>query len=124
MGDFNLPGVDWSSGASSKEDEQLVQELQEHHFTQLVDFRTHIKGGCLDLILTNMPEKVSKVEEAGRLGKSDHVIIQFDLELTSKNSCERKLIKNWNRVDWKKIRRGLETKVWPTSGDAVTTGEA
>ena len=124
MGDFNLPGVDWSSGASSKEDEQLVQELQEHHFTQLVDFRTHIKGGCLDLILTNMPEKVSKVEEAGRLGKSDHVIIQFDLELTSKNSCERKLIKNWKRADWKKIRRGLETTVWPTSGDAVTTGEA
>ena len=61
-----------------------MQEVQENNFSQMVDFKTHIKGGCLDLVITNMPEKVSNVSEAGRLGKSDHVIIQFDLEISSR----------------------------------------
>ena len=92
----------------------MIQVLQETNLTQLVDFKTHIRGGCLDLVITNMPEKVSNVVEAGRLGKSDHVIIQFDLELNSCHRGERKVIKNWKRADWTGIKSGLQRQPgWP-----------
>ena len=124
VGDFNLPGVDWSTGEANGEDDIVMQEVQENNFSQMVDFKTHIKGGCLDLVITNMPEKVSNVSEAGRLGKSDHVIIQFDLEISSRGGGEKKLVKNWRRADWEKIRRGLEATVWPTTEDRATAEEA
>ena len=69
VGDFNLSGVDWDSGVAHGEDDRVVLELRENSFSQLVDFKTHIRGRCLDLVITNMPEKVSNVTEAGRLDK-------------------------------------------------------
>ena len=45
MGDFNLPSVNWDSGEARGEDERVVQELQENNLTQLVDFKTHTRGG-------------------------------------------------------------------------------
>ena len=45
IGDFNLPGVDWEAGAGHGADIKIVQEVQEHDFTQMVDFPTHIRGG-------------------------------------------------------------------------------
>ena len=124
VGDFNLPGINWESGEARGEDDRVMQELQENNFSQLVDFRTHIRGGCLDLVITNMPEKVSNVTEAGRLGKSDHVIIQFDLEIRKNSTGERKVIKNWKRADWDKIRGGLAATVWPVTEDEVSTEAA
>ena len=111
VGDFNLPGVDWNTGEAKGEDDIVMQEVQEHNFSQLVDFKTH----------TNMPEKVSNVSEAGRC---DHVIIQFDLEISSRGGGEKKLVKNWRRADWEKIRKGLEATVWPTTEDGATAEEA
>ena len=45
VGDFNLPSVNWDSGEARGEDERVVQELQENNLTQLVDFKTHTRGG-------------------------------------------------------------------------------
>ena len=45
IGDFNLPGVDWEAGAGHGVDIKIVQVVQEHDFTQMVDFPTHIRGG-------------------------------------------------------------------------------
>ena len=53
--------------------------------------------------------------EAGRLGKSDDVIIQFDLELNSSGGSERKVIKNWKRANWERIKRGLAATAWPVT---------
>ena len=121
VGDFNLPGVNWDTGEANGEDDIVVQE---NNFSQLVDFETHIKGGCLDLIITNIPEKVSNLAEAGRLGKSDHVIVQFDLEIASRVSGDKRLVKSWRKVDWCRIKKGLETTVWPTTEDRTSAEEA
>ena len=40
---------------------------------QLVKFPTHLKGNILDLVLTNIPERVTEVEDVGMLGTSDHI---------------------------------------------------
>ena len=124
VGDFNLPGVNWDTGEENGEDDIVVQEMQENNFSQLVDFKTHIKGGCLDLIITNIPEKVSNLAEAGRLGKSDHVIVQFDLEIASRVSGDKRLVKSWRKADWGRIKKGLETTVWPTTEDRTSAEDA
>ncbi len=45
------------------------------------------RGNTLDLVLTNIPERIDKVMEAGRLGKSDHVIITTKIKVGSE--CEK-----------------------------------
>jgi len=42
---------------------------------QMIDFPTQVKGNTLDLVITNIPERIEEVYDAGRLGKSDHVMV-------------------------------------------------
>jgi hypothetical protein len=42
---------------------------------QLVDFPTYTRGNVLDLLLTNIPERICEVRDAGRINRSDHVAI-------------------------------------------------
>jgi hypothetical protein len=42
---------------------------------QLEEFSAHLKGNTLDLILTNIPERVVEVMEEGLLGKSNNAVI-------------------------------------------------
>ena len=95
-----------------------MNTLQDNLFSQMVDFPTHIKGNCLDLIVTNMPEKIDNICEVGRLGRSDHCMLQFDLRIDSKFESSRRRMANWKRANWDRIRIGLEETVWPTTGDS------
>ena len=123
IGDFNLPGIDWSNGSAAGGDINFVNTLQDNLFSQMVDFPTHIKGNCLDLIVTNMPEKIDNICEVGRLGRSDHCKLQFDLRIDSKFESSRRRMANWKRANWDRIRIGLEETVWPTTGDPATAEE-
>ena len=107
VGDFNLPGIDWDSGVAEARDQPFVKAMQDGFFRQLVDFPTHIKGNILDLVITKIPEKVSELKEVGRIGKSDHVILQFDLTVSADKEVEMQTMRNWKRADWSGIREGL-----------------
>ena len=100
-----------------------MNTLQDNLFSQMVDFPTHIKGNCLDLIVTNMPEKIDNICEVGRLGRNDHCMLQFDLRIDSKFESSRRRMANWKRANWDRIRMGLEETVWPTTGDPATAEE-
>ena len=80
-----------------------MNTLQDNLFSQMVDFPTHIKGNCLDLIVTNMPEKIDNICEVGRLGRSDHCKLQFDLRIDSKFESSRRRMANWKRASWDRI---------------------
>jgi hypothetical protein len=114
IGDFNLPDIDWVSGtAVSRSSNEVLEAATAAGLTQLVDFPTHIRGNILDLILTNMPERLANVQDGGRLGNSDHAIITCDV--LAKKSCGEKItVKSWNRADWAGIRAGIRNTVWPT----------
>jgi hypothetical protein len=60
----------------------------------------------LDLVLTNMPDRLANVRDEGRLGKSDHVIIMCDV-LTNKISQKVIMVKNWSKADWTSIKTGI-----------------
>jgi hypothetical protein len=91
--------------------------------TQTVDFATHIRGNTLDLVLTNMPDRLENVQEAGRLGKSDHVIITCDVR-TKRSGGEKIKVKNWSRADWAGIKKGLRETAWPTTEDDKTAEDS
>jgi hypothetical protein len=79
--------------------------------TQLVDFPTQVRGNTLDLVLTNMPDRVPSVEGAGRLGSSDHEMLL--LKIKCENSREViKEVHNWRRAKWDDMRREMSKINW------------
>ena len=52
-----------------------MDTVEEALMTQMVEFSTLVRGNILDLVITNMPERIQELREEGRLGKSDHVMI-------------------------------------------------
>ena len=50
----------------------MLETMEEEGLEQLIMFPTHTKGNVLDLVVTNCQEKIVGVNDAGRLGRSDH----------------------------------------------------
>ena len=80
LGDFNLPGVNWSSytGILSS-DSNFCDLLVDMNLLQLVEEPTHKNGGVLDLILTNSARiyNISVDSQVCAL-HSDHYLITCD----------------------------------------------
>ena len=58
---------------------EVLEAVEDRLMTQMVDFSTQVRGNILDLVITNMPERVLEVREEGRLGESDHVMIVSEM---------------------------------------------
>ena len=113
LGDFNLPTIDWVNGGGGRGREAVFAEAVEGAFMQqLVDFRTHIKGNILDLVVTNIPERVEELYDAGRLGKSDHVMLMVKISVGGEEEERQPLGKDWRRADWDELRREFQNRDW------------
>ena len=124
VGDFNLPKIDWASGVVEGRDGRFVLALQDNFMEQLVTFPTHTKGNCLDLVISNSPGLVKEVKDAGRLGKSDHMMLEIVMSIGATRQEEEVRVKNWKKADWSKIKEGLRNTNWPTTTDQHSTEEA
>jgi len=78
----------------------------------LVEFSTQVKGNCLDLVLTNIPERISDISEAGRLGSSDHDMLSITISMDTKASGPRKSALNWKQADWQSMKADLASVDW------------
>jgi len=79
VGDFNMPDVDWKLLSSSNKHKTFLDTVIDKAFYQLVDFPTHNKGNILDLVFTNCPDRIAKIENIGNLANSDHCILSIDI---------------------------------------------
>ena len=62
-GDFNLPNIDWTTGVATNNNtiyQHFTKTVKDHYLWQLVDFPTRGEN-TLDLILTNIPNKIQNV---------------------------------------------------------------
>ena len=84
VGDFNLPDMDWETGVGGQRSRDFLEAVDDMMLEQLVFFPTHIKGNFLDLVLTNIPERVNEVPvmAMGRLGHSDHETKSIEVSTT------------------------------------------
>jgi hypothetical protein len=111
IGDFNLPEVDWEMGETTRRSRDLVEALDDQLLVQMVDFLTHIKGNVLDLVLTNIPERITEINDNGRLGSGDHTMLMVSVQVGRVQQPAKK-VKNWRKADWDKMREDMRGVDW------------
>jgi hypothetical protein len=126
IGDFNMPGVDWMTGQGRDAERLIVEPAQDKFCVQLVDFSTHIKGNILDLVLTNIPERVAEVREEGRLGNNDHSSIAIEVKVGSENhpNKQQEGRPDWARADWSEMKEKARNWNWRGELRGTSAGEA
>ena len=124
VGDFNLPDINWTEGHARGNTALLLEATQEKFMEQLVNFKTHIRGNTLDLLLTNIPERVLNVQEMGRLGHSDHVMILTTVAVGGNTQTSVTTQQDWNRADWDSIRQEIAGVDWRSRLDTRSAEES
>ena len=124
IGDINYPNINWKNLTSDQKSASFVEAAQDMLLEQVIEFPTHIKGNILDLILTNIPEKLINVEEIGRLGKSDHCLIYFELLFKCNETHNHETYFKWNMGDYNAINRNLAQVDWNIEFDGCDTYES
>ena len=112
IGDFNLPQIDWSEGTARGASTVVLEAVEDALMTQMVEFSTQVRGNILDLVITNMPERVQEVRDEGRLGKSDHVMIVTEISIGKQASENQLPLLDWRRADWGAMQRELADMAW------------
>ena len=87
VGDFNMPQIDWENSFSPAPPMDISHSFLEalddcflkQHVTQPTRFRPGETPHILDLIVTNEDGMAQNIHHEAGLGKSDHVILRFDL---------------------------------------------
>ena len=124
LGDFNLPQIDWTRGVAGRVGGEVLDAVEESLMVQLVDFSTQVKGNILDLVITNMPERVLEVREEGRLGKSDHMMIVVEISVGKNTRTTTQKLRDWRKADWDQMRCRLADKDWISTVRKRGTEEA
>ena len=112
VGDFNYPGINWELMSSNSAAQDFFDVVCDKFLTQHVDFPTHISGNTLDLVLTNVPNRILNVCEHGKLGNSDHVIICTDLETVIPPYLPKHVTWNYAKAKFADMRREIQTIPW------------
>ncbi len=58
----------------------------------------------MDLVLTNIPERIISIEEMGRLGSSDHEMIRVTVGMQNRQDDNEKCGLNWKKANWSSIK--------------------
>ena len=112
IGDFNLPGIDWAAQQADSRGRPLMEAAAAIGMEQLVEGPTHAKGNTLDLVLTNAASRVLGIEDEGRLGSSDHIMISISIEADGIVKTEDRPRLNWRRADYSAIKEELAAVDW------------
>ena len=110
-GDFNLPSWDWldmkfkEKGSFRKSHEDFVDILNDHNLQQMVLEPTR-GSNILDIILTNTPDLIPRVEVIP--GLSDHCIVfaEYNVKVDRKKNALRQIFL-YRRADWEKIKQEM-----------------
>ena len=123
-GDLNYSGIDWDRlHATSPAERKVLDTVQDHFWTQYVDFPTHVgganqgggevgrEGKTLDLALSNTPELVVGVVDEGLF--SDHRMFSVELiNPDSGNSQTHEMVPDWAKADMDLIAANLGAIDW------------
>jgi hypothetical protein len=114
-GDFNLPHIDWSTGVATNNDSIhnfFTKTVKDNYLWQLVDFPTRINN-TLDLLLTNIPEKVINVHGFEDIISTDHTLISFDVDFKiCKKPKVKRSVYNFKNANWLGLKQVLANIPW------------
>ncbi|KAK4816845.1 hypothetical protein QYF61_023967 [Mycteria americana] len=124
VGDFNLPDVCWKyNTAEKKQSRRFLERVADNFLTQLVSDPTR-EGAPLDLLLMNRERLVSHVMAGGRLGQSDHKMIEFLIRGEAARGVSKTGTLDFRRADFGLFRRLVERVPWEAAlkGKGVQEG--
>ena len=110
-GDFNYPGIDWTTMSSNTSSEKFVELLLDEYISQHVEFPTHTGGSILDLVLTSNDDIIHGIEDHGCIDTSDHTCIIITTTINPKNTAKTEKW-SWNRADKESIKTVLADWNW------------
>jgi len=121
MGDFNYSEILWNEGAStsSSRKERFVNKVNDIFWNQHVKEMTKIpvnnEPSLLNLVFTRSKQEVINLVYLPGLGKSDHVILEFEC-LLSKGILNKEnqgpLRRNYYKADFNRIRAAFQEVDW------------
>lgn len=84
LGDFNFPGIDWDTlSGYSPVSNQFCDLVFQTSLSQLINTPTHIHGNILDLLLTNLENRICHLQvHTDSYLQSDHYNITFSVATT------------------------------------------
>ena len=117
LGDFNMPSIDWSARYSSDDlCEKFIDAVDDAGLEQLIEECTRYRHGqnpsILDLLLTNIPNAVQKLEINEPFGKCDHVRIEFTIGNAYIKQSGPKMRYNFRKMDKQKFLELAEEENW------------
>ena len=112
IGDLNYPDIDWISGIAGSKGRKFHEATSERFFEQHVTESTHMNGNLLDLVLCNREEIIRSVTMEGKIGKSDHEIISFEISIDNfRNKTQRQSL-NYRRAQFAVMRQSIKDTDW------------
>ncbi|RMC20151.1 hypothetical protein DUI87_00997 [Hirundo rustica rustica] len=112
VGDFNLPDICWELNTAEKRQSRKFLECMEDNFlSQLVGEPTRGRT-MLDLLFANRDGLVGDVVVGGRLGQSDHEIIEFSIFGEIRRNTNKILTLDFWRADFGLFRRLIQRVPW------------
>lgn len=117
VGDFNMPGIDWSLDAprgSSPKEHIFVDFCLLNDLSQLVAGATRPRSGtCLDLVLTNSEQLIDSIRVVPPPFRSDHDAVCFTVKVESLLGYSTpKAFCNFKKADYASIERALFQVDW------------
>ncbi|KAM6364410.1 uncharacterized protein J5M81_015706 [Pluvialis apricaria] len=112
VGDFNFPDVCWKYYTAEREQSRRFLECVEDNFlTQLVKEPTR-GSALLDLLFVNREGLVGDVKVGGRLGHSDHEMVEFSILGEARRGASRTATLDFRRADFSLFRSMVESIPW------------
>ena len=102
IGDFNFPGINWELLTSDNNGQRLLSISQDNFLSQHVCSGTR-GDNIIDLVFTTEPTMVNEIDYIGKLGMSDHEVLEFPLEVKTKINPSSESMPDYNRTDFKTI---------------------
>ncbi|PKU30779.1 adaptin ear-binding coat-associated protein 1 [Limosa lapponica baueri] len=124
VGDFNLPDISWVHNTAEREQSRRFLECVGDNFlTQLVREPT-MEAALLGLLFVNREGLVGDVTVGGRLGHSDHEMIEFSILREARRGASRTASMDLRRADFGLFKSLLDRAPWeePLKGKGVQEG--
>ncbi|KAM9591475.1 uncharacterized protein ACIBXB_006271 [Morphnus guianensis] len=124
VGDFNFPDICWKyNTAVSKQSRRFLEYVEDNFLTQLVGEPTR-GGALLDLLFTNREGLVGGVMVGGRLGLSDHEMVEFSILGEARKVVSKTTTMDFWRANFGLFKALVERVPWETvlKGKGVQEG--
>jgi hypothetical protein len=125
-GDFNFPGINWSTNSGSNERERtFLDAVNDSFLHQHVDKPTHWRPGqnptLIDLILTSDDVSILNLTHLSPLAKSHHACLLFDYVCIPEFKNSQCIKTCYNRGDYQSLRTYLLNVPWEQEFQNLTS---